>query len=111
MNTYTVQDWHQDRDFKSQPGQKVEASIYWDMLCGVPPIYSNRDTFQVGEAHSHDHEGKPLYGTFVRQGDDYYFPVTSVATPRPSPRQRESIYHRQGRQHRRQSEEKGKLGF
>lgn len=31
MNTYTVQDWHNDRDFKAQPGQKVEASIYWDI--------------------------------------------------------------------------------
>lgn len=51
----------------------TEASIYWDMLCGVPPIYSNRDTFQVGEAHSHDHEGRPLYGTFTRRGEDYYF--------------------------------------
>ena len=80
MNTYTMQDWHNDRDFKAQPGQKVEASIYWDMLCGVPPIYSRRDTFQVGEAHSHDKEGKPLYGTFVRQGDSYYLGYLHCST-------------------------------
>lgn len=73
MNTYTVQDWHNDRSFKASVGQPVEAQIYWDMLCGVPPVYSNRDTFQVGEAHSHDGQGRPLYGTFTRQGDDYYF--------------------------------------
>lgn len=73
MNTYTVHDWHNDRSFKASVGQPVEAQIYWDMLCGVPPVYSNRDTFQVGEAYSHDHEGKPLYGTFTRIGEDYYF--------------------------------------
>ena len=73
MNTYTIQDWHNDRDFKASVGQKVEAEIYWNMLCGMPPVYSNRDTFQVGEAHSHDSKGHPLYGTFTRQGDDYYF--------------------------------------
>ena len=49
MNTYTMQDWHNDRDFKAQPGQKVEASIYWDMLCGVPPIYSLYDELNMRE--------------------------------------------------------------
>lgn len=73
MKTYTMQDWQNDHDFKAVVGQPVEAQIYWDMLCNMPPVYRNRDTFQVGEAHSHDREGYPLYGTFCRRGDEYYF--------------------------------------
>lgn len=73
MNTYTKQQWANDRDFKAAVGQPIEAEIYWDMLEGVPPVYSSRNTFQVGEPHSHDSNGRPLYGTFTHQGDLFFF--------------------------------------
>ena len=73
MNTYTKQQWANDRDFKAAVGQPIESDIYWDMLESVPPVYSRRCTFQVGEPHSHDSNGRPLYGTFTSQGDTCYF--------------------------------------
>lgn len=75
MKTYTMEDWRRDGVFKASPGQQVEEGIYFQMLCDVPPIYHGgfHRTFQVGEAHSHDSELNPLYGTFTRRGDEFYF--------------------------------------
>lgn len=73
MNTYTKQQWENDREFKAGAGQQIEEEIYWDMLEALPPIYSRRNTFQVGEAHSHDRNGRPLYGTFTHHGDLFFF--------------------------------------
>lgn len=69
-----MDDWRRDRTFSAKAGQMVDAEIYDEMLCCLPPAYWSNGIMQVGEAYSHDMKsGKPVYSTFVETEDGYMF--------------------------------------
>lgn len=55
-------------------GQKVEISeaIYYDLLSAVPPINMRNNYFEVGEAHHHTIEGKPIHRACWVEDGKYY---------------------------------------
>ena len=46
--------------------------MYWEMLEVLPPRDMTRRAFLVGEAHSDNAEGKPIYACFKKLGDDFF---------------------------------------
>lgn len=56
------------------PSQKVEVSerVYYDMLNCLPPRNWLGTYFEVGEAHHHTPEGKPIHRAFWKEGERYY---------------------------------------
>lgn len=46
--------------------------MYWEMLEVLPPRDMTRRAFLVGEAHSDNAEGYPVYACFKKLGDEYF---------------------------------------
>jgi len=46
--------------------------MYWDMLECVPPRAMTRQAILVGEAHSDNAEGYPLYACFRKVSEQYF---------------------------------------
>ena len=51
MNTYTMQNWRDDRTFKAAIGQRVDEEVYQQFLNCVPPEYWKLGILQVGEPY------------------------------------------------------------
>jgi hypothetical protein len=45
-------------------------SMYWEMLCVLPPIAMRYDSFLVGEVSRHVN-GEAVYACFCKTGDNY----------------------------------------
>ncbi len=45
-------------------------SMYWEMLCVLPPVAMRYDSFLVGEASRHI-KGEAVYACFCKTGDNY----------------------------------------
>ena len=89
---YTKEQWVHDRTFKAEPGQQISAGVYEEMLNVMPPLGLPPETalqalreynrpihngFLMGEPHSCDRSGRPLYLAFgmndYGKGPKYYF--------------------------------------
>lgn len=101
-NVYTMEQWTQDRTFKAEPGQEVEAAIYEQMLNCMPPkslprgkaLYALESLnvpvhagFLMGEPHSSNANGEQLYlafgmndyGSGTRREPHYFYLGLSIA--------------------------------
>jgi hypothetical protein len=54
-------------------------AMYWDMLEVLPRVAMSRRNFLVGEAHSDNAYGEPLYACFKKIGDRYYARYLTIA--------------------------------
>ena len=46
-------------------------SMYWEMLCVLPPREQTRESFLVGEPLRSNGAGETLYSCFCRTGDNF----------------------------------------
>jgi hypothetical protein len=46
--------------------------MHWDMLEVLPPRAQTKRAFLVGEAHSHNTDGKAIYACFKESGNDFF---------------------------------------
>ena len=98
MNVYTMTDWRAARSFNANPGQEITAEVYEEMHNVVPPKAIPQEKareawdlyripvhagFLMGEAHSTDSDGEPLYLAFgmndYGKGGKYYYLGLSTA--------------------------------
>ena len=74
MNKYTIEQWHQDGEFKAKRFQEIDRLVYYRFLESVPPMKQSSNAFISGGAYSYDYEnGKNLYMAFYRNGEKYYY--------------------------------------
>lgn len=92
QRVYSMQDWKTDRDFKAEPGQEITEDVYNEMLNCMPPQAIPQGKarqalreynvpvhagFLMGEPHSTDTDGTPLYRAFgmndYGKGKHYYY--------------------------------------
>lgn len=92
---YTMDQWRKDRTFKAEPGQRITAEVYEEMLNCMPPrdiskeAIKNTDVpvhagFMMGEPHAHDKAGA-LYLAFASNNygkeTKYYYLGLAHADP------------------------------
>lgn len=89
---YTMQEWQNDRQFRAVPGQEITGEVYEQMYNTMPPKSIPQEKarqaltdykipvhagFLMGEPHSTDRDGKPLYLAFgmndYGKGKRYYY--------------------------------------
>lgn len=46
-------------------------TMYWDMLCVLPPTAHRGDSFLVGEPLRNNGQGELVYACFTRSGDNF----------------------------------------
>ena len=54
-------------------------AMYWEMLEVLPPEIMSHTAFLVGEASSHNRDGKAVYSCFKQVNDDYFAKHLTVA--------------------------------
>lgn len=78
---YTNEQWGKDGDFKAEPFQEIEESIYYYFLEVLPPHNLNNKTddiakyhscFCLGEPNRHI-DGLPVYHCFGKYQGKYYY--------------------------------------
>lgn len=92
MKTYTMRDWRAAGTFNAEPGQEISEDVYNTMRDCLPPKSIPKETaerawtehqipvhagFLMGEAHTVDEDGQPLYLAFgsnnYGKGSRYYY--------------------------------------
>lgn len=58
-------------DSKPDQWHETTESMYYEMLCVLPPIKQIGDCFMVGEPLRHNEKGEAIYACFVRFGDRF----------------------------------------
>lgn len=92
MDVYTMEQWKRDGAFNAEPGQEITEDVYNEMLDCMPPQTIPQETarqalevyrvpvhagFLMGEPHSTDTDGTPLYLAFgmndYGKGKHYFY--------------------------------------
>lgn len=72
----TRKEWKGSFQEYIEPGDEVDAELYWYFLEILPPIYplwdTNKSLFQVSEPYDHEY-GKPRYSTFYMKNGRYFY--------------------------------------
>ena len=101
MSLYSMSDWRAAGSFDAEPGQEITGEVYNAMRDCIPPRSMPRETaraamdkyripvhegFLMGEAHSTDENGRPLYLAFAmneygREKRYYYIGLSAPYKP------------------------------
>ena len=88
MEVYTMNKWNTDGEFKAKQFQEVDDKVYEEMFDVMPPYSLNSadevslehqlnteltEAFCMGEDHTYDADGHPLYLSFGRTSSGKYY--------------------------------------
>ena len=66
-------DWHTTLEEYLKPNDEIDEEMYWYFLGVLPPVMSYKGIFQPDEPWSHNSKGQPLYDTFEKIGERYFY--------------------------------------
>jgi hypothetical protein len=71
MKTLEWSDLWAAMDAQPEAWIPTTESMYWEMLCVLPPRKMAGDNFMVGEPLRHNSKGEAVYSCFTKFGDTY----------------------------------------
>ena len=72
----TLKEWTDSKlNFEGyvKPGDEIDGDLYWYFMEVLPPVDIGKNFFLLGEAISHDENGRALYSLFVECEGRFYF--------------------------------------
>ena len=80
----TLKQWQESKLDLSQflqPGDPVDDGLFDYMLEVMPPACLTPTCLQMGEPFDHDYQGRPLYLTLEKPGNDWIYTGIKIQQP------------------------------